>query len=389
MTGQLDPTAPDATDQHHPTGGGRGRTRGMVAPPPADEVAAGDAAGPTPLPAADLDHILRGVGSWERLRGTRIFMTGATGFIGTWLLGSLIEADRRFGLGVSAVALSRDPAALLRRTPALARVPGLSWIAGDVRDFAAPEGRFDYVIHGATDVVAQGPPLDMFDTIVGGTRRVLDFAVRAGAADVLLMSSGAVYGPQPVDLARMPEGFAGAPDPLGPNFAYGEGKRVSDWLAALYSTEGRLRAKSARIYAQVGPHIPLDKHFALPNFIGDALARRPIAIRGDGSTVRSYMHAADLAVWLWTILSDGRPGAAYNVGSDEAIALGDLARRVAGLLGSAAGVRILGAPVAAERIDRYVPDTRLARDELGLAMRIGLDEAIARTARWHMDGQGQ
>ena len=352
---------------------------------------AASAAGVTPLPVrapamlpdADLDHVVGGVRAWERLRGARILVTGATGFVGKWLLASLLEADRRLDLGVSIVALSRDPAAFLRAAPAFGQTDAVEWVTGDVRDFALPRGRFGFVVHGATEVIGQGPPLELFDTIVTGTRRVLDCAVAAGAHDVLLLSSGAVYGRQPPELARVAEDFAGAPDLRGPGSAYGEGKRVADWLGALYAAQGGLGVKSARIYAQVGPHLPLDQQFAIGNFIGDALQGRPVRVRGDGSTIRSYLYAADLAVWLWTILLEGRAGAAYNVGSDEPVALGALARRVAALLGSRHGVEISGAPVPPDAIDRYVPDTRLARAELGLHARVGLDEAILRTARWH------
>lgn len=345
---------------------------------------AASAARPAPmLPRADLDHCIAGVRAWDRLRGSRIFFTGATGFIGKWLLATLLEADRRLELGVSIVALSRDPGAFLRAAPAFAGADAVSWVTGDVRSFSLPRSRFGFVVHGATEVIDPGAPLEVFDTIVTGTRRVLDLAVRAGAHDVLLLGSGAVYGRQPAELERMTEGFTGAPDMLNPASAYGEGKRVADWLGALHSDGGKLGVKSARIFAQVGPYLPLDKQFALPNFIGDALAGRPIGVRGDGSTVRSYLYAADLAVWLWTILLEGRAGAAYNVGSDEPVALADLSARVARLLGSTQGVEIRGAPVPPTAIDRYVPDTGLARAELGLRARIGLDEAILRTARWH------
>lgn len=349
----------------------------------AARVAAPPVRGAAPmLPRADLDHCIAGVRAWDRLRGRRIFLTGATGFVGKWLLATLLEADRRLGLGISIVALSRDPAAFLRATPAFAEADALTWVAGDVRSFALPRSRFDFVVHGATEVIDAGAPLDLFDTIVTGTRRVLDFAVAAGARDVLLLSSGAVYGRQPVDLERVSEGFHGAPDVLSPASAYGEGKRVADWLGALYSAERGLAVKSARIYAQVGPYLPLDKQFALPNFISDALAGRPIRVRGDGSTIRSYLYAADLAVWLWTILLEGRAGAAYNVGADEPVALGPLAARVARLLGSTQGVEVSGAAVPPAAVDRYVPDTGLAQRELGLRAAIGLDEAILRTARW-------
>jgi dTDP-glucose 4,6-dehydratase len=340
------------------------------------------------LPAVDLNHCFDGVGRhWDRLRGKRIFVTGGTGVIGKWLLETLLHADRRLALGASAVVLSRNPEKFAQVAPHLAYSDRLLLMKGDVRSFAFPEGNFDYVIHAATDVVAPAGSLDVFDTCVAGTRRVLDFAALAGARDVLLLSSGAVYGRQPPDVGKMPESFGGGPEILNPKSAYGEGKRVSEWLGATYTAGGQLSAKAARVYALVGPYVPLDKHFAIGNFIGDGLANRPIRVLGDGTTVRSYLHTADVAVWLWTILLAGRAGAAYNVGSDAAIALGDLAHRVAALLAPDQKVEILGRAPPGSIPERYVPDTSLARRELGLEARIGLDEAILRTASWYREGE--
>jgi len=337
------------------------------------------------LPLCDLDHCVEGVGArqWERLRGTRIFLTGATGIIGKWLLETVAEADRRFDLGVELVALSRDPARFAADEPGLAALPNLTMIRGDVRSFDMPEGRFDFVIHAATDVVAPGGPLDVFDTCVAGTRRVLDFAVRAGASNLLLLSSGAVYGPQPGELERMPEDYSGGPDLGKSNAAYGEGKRVSEWLFGTYARENGLRANIARIYALVGPHLPLDKHFAIGNFIRDSLAGQPITIKGGGTEVRSYLHLADVTTWLWQVLFNEGPETTFNVGSSEGITLAELAHRVAAVLDNRAGVQILGNAVAPGLRDRYVPDTRRAQELLGAEKRIGLDEAIRRTAEWY------
>ena len=338
------------------------------------------------LPTADLQHAvsLLDPSLWEALRGQRLFVTGGTGFLGTWLLATLIEADREHGLGYEVLVLSRDPAAFAARSPDLASARGIRLLKGDVRDFTPPKGRFKFVIHAATDVVATSTPLNTFDTCVGGTRHALDFAIGADATDFLLVSSGAVYGTQPPGLERLPENHAGAPDPLAPASAYGQGKRASEWLVNAYASEHGLRTVIARCFAFVGPHLPLDKQFAIGNFIRDAMAQRPILVRGDGTPYRTYLHAADMAGWLWKILFSGTASAAYNVGGTEAVSIGELARRVSRVLGSQAPVTLSESVVPGLPAQRYVPDVRKAQIELSLGSNsLPLDEAIRRTAEWH------
>ena len=337
-------------------------------------------------PEDDLEHAFRQLPEdlWRGLAGRRIFITGGTGFVGKWLLVTLAEANRRLDLGVRATVLSRDPEAFRAAAPLLAQTEGVDWLCGDVRDFAFPAGEYDTVIHAATDVVAKAAPEEIFDTCIAGTRRVLDFATRA--QDLLLISSGAVYGRQPADLPRIPESYTGAPDPLSPGSAYGEGKRASEWLAAAAGARTNLQVRTARCFAFVGPYLPLDKHFAIGNFIGAALDGHEIVIQGDGTPVRSYLHAADMAAWLWAVLLKGRAGAAYNVGAEAAISIADLAHRVCKVLGRPGQVRIMRTPDPSRPAERYVPDSGLARADLGLPEPMGLDEAIVRTARWHRTG---
>ena len=260
---------------------------------------------------------------------------------------------------------------------------GVEFVRGDVRDFTFPEGRFDVVVHAATDVVAQSAPREIFDSCVQGTRRVLDFAQVAGAADFLLVSSGAAYGRQPPVLERVTEDHSGAPDPLSPASAYGEGKRASEWLACAHAEETGLRVAVARCFAFVGPYLPLDRQFAIGNFLRAAIGGEEIVIRGDGTPHRTYLHAADMAAWLWAVLLRGRPSTAYNVGGEESLSIVELAHRVLRVLETPSPVRVLQVPVAGRPAERYVPDVARARVELGVAPPFTLDQAIARTARWH------
>jgi nucleoside-diphosphate-sugar epimerase len=335
--------------------------------------------------ADDLDRVLdESAGLWDGLRGARLFITGGTGFFGCWLLESLLWADARHGLGVKAVVLTRSPEGFATKAPHLAGHTSVRLHRGDIRDFTYPSGDFSHVIHAATEASAAlnaEAPRVMFDTIVEGTRRALDFARRSGAGRFLLTSSGAVYGKQPGEITHVAEDYPGAPDPTVPSSAYGEGKRVAEHLATLSHHEHGLGSVIARCFAFVGPHLPLDLHFAVGNFIRDGLAGGPIRVGGDGTPHRSYQYSSDLVVWLWTILLRGVPCRPYNVGSEESLSIADVARKVAEFFGT--GWTVARAPTPGVAPARYVPSTVRARDELGLGFPIDFDQALARTVRWH------
>lgn len=331
-------------------------------------------------PSPDLNDILiRGESLFRRLGGERLFVTGGTGFFGRWLLQALCFADARLALGLRITVLSRNPEAFRDTFPHLSAAPVLSWWRGDVRDFTFPPGSFSLVIHAATaasEALNRGEPLTMFDTIVGGTRRVLDFSASAGSYAVLLTSSGAVYGRQPSDLPLVPETFSGGPDPNCPHSAYAEGKRAAEFIGAASG----LPVKIARGFAFLGAHLPLDAHFAAGNFIRDAISQRPIEIRGDGTPLRSYLYAADLVVWLLAILIDGERNRPYNVGSDQAVSIAELAHAVAEAAGGCPVV--IRQPPGGQPPERYVPDIARARDELGVDVWTPLPDALRRSIAW-------
>ncbi|HAO79376.1 MAG TPA: epimerase [Verrucomicrobia subdivision 3 bacterium] len=331
--------------------------------------------------ASDLDHVLAHTqGLWEELRGQRIFITGGTGFFGCWLLESFAWTNDKLGLKASAVVLTRNPKSFAAKMPHLAGRSDLIFIAGDVRDFSFPSGTFPYVIHAGTTSSAPVEPREMFGTIVDGTRRVLEFAATHGTRKLLFVSSGAVYGRQPSGVTHVPENYAGAPDPTDPGSAYGEGKRAAELLCSLAAGKG-LETKIARCFAFVGPHLPLNAHFAVGNFLRDGLAGGPIQVLGDGTPVRSYLYSAELAVWLWTILFQGANARAYNVGSETCLTIAETAHAVADSFSPQLPVRIQ-TPAGSGPALRYVPCTRRAREELGLTQEIEPCRAIEKTLRW-------
>ena len=336
-----------------------------------------------PLRKDDLDHVLVHTrGLWDDLRGQRLFITGGTGFFGIWLLESFCHANDQFGLQAHAVVLTRNSDAFLSKAPHLTKRADLKLVTGDVRDFDFPEGDFSHVIHAGTASSAPVEPLEMFATIVDGTRRVLDFAASHGTRKFLFVSSGAVYGRQPQGLTHLPEDYTGAPDPLDPASAYGEGKRAAELCCVLAGQHHGFETKIARCFAFVGPHLPFDAHFAIGNFIRDALAHQPIQVTGDGSPMRSYLYASDLAAWLWTLLIRAPSRRVYHIGSDDDLSIIQLAHLVNETLGNPSNIEITGRDNLIRPILRYVPSVSRAIQELGLKVSVPLADAILRTARW-------
>ena len=314
-----------------------------------------------------------------------LLLTGGTGFFGKALLRHWQAVE---GAGVApphVTVLSRNPPAFLRQHPEFAALPWLRFHAGDILAPASlPTGAaFTHILHAAADSTL-GPqltPLQRYTQIVDGTRHLLGYAVAQRIPRFLLVSSGGAYGPQPHDMARISEDYNGMSDPLDAQSAYSVAKRCAEHLCALYAQQHGVKTVIARGFAFVGRDLPLNAHLAIGNFIRDALAGGPITVQGDGTPLRSYMDQRDLARWLEALLQHGRAGQAYNVGSDEAIDIAALARRVRDLLAPGQPVRITATAPAQGQRQRYVPSIAKARAELGLELRHTLDDAVREAAR--------
>lgn len=341
------------------------------------------------FPTDDLDHIVSETSDiWRALHGSRWFVTGGTGFIGTWLLETIQHANVSVDAKIEVTVLSRSKGKAIATAPHLfGSQSSIAVVEGDVTNFDPNVGAFDVCVHAATDVtdpVKAADHASIFDVGVVGTRRVLDAALANGASRFLLTSSGAVYGPQPPELDRIPESYRGAPDPLDVRTAYGQSKRASEWLASNYAGAHSLRVAIARIFALLGPGLSLEGRFAAGNFIRDACRGEAIKIR-DGRPIRSYLYIADACIWLLRIMVNGANSGAYNLGSEHAVSIADLARMIERLCNLE--------PYVAEEAGqqgglplRYVPDTTRARTELGLVEHTSLEFGLTKTINWNRIG---
>jgi UDP-glucuronate decarboxylase len=313
----------------------------------------------------------------------RILLTGGTGFFGRALLRYIISSGIHSGCSIS--VLSRQPDRFRSTYPDLASCANITFVQGDMQvPGSLPWGQsYTHVLHAATDSTF-GPclaPLERFNHIVEGSRHILDLAVSTGATRFLLTSSGGIYGLQPPDLDAIPEEWLGSPSMGHASTAYSQAKRAAEHLCALYGDAHGIETVIARCFAFVGPDLPRDVHFAIGNFIRDALQEDSINIKGDGKALRTYLDQRDLAHWLWTLLLYGKSGEAYNVGSDCVISISQLANLVRDLLAPRKPVVTLRSPIHSASQTRYVPCINKIRNAFGLRPEHDLVDAILTSAR--------
>ena len=301
----------------------------------------------------------------------RIFITGGTGFFGKSMF-DYWSRKPHFLNNVEVTVLSRDPEAFCMKYPDISKQCGLHWVKGDIRTFHV-NAKYDYIVHAATTIDLQNTN-EMYSSIIDGTNHLLSFAKACGVKKILYASSGAVYGPRtsPADET----------DECSPVTAYGKGKLQAEQMLL----DSGLDVKIARCFAFVGPYLPRTIHYAIGNFIQNCMDGKPIVINGDGTPLRSYMYADDLVEWLFAILERGESGRPYNVGSDKALSIRELAESVRDIFGTKNDIVVKGKsdPDAVPSV--YVPNITRAGSELDLEMKIQIENAIKLSAMRELGG---
>jgi nucleoside-diphosphate-sugar epimerase len=336
------------------------------------------------VPEDDLSSILFEVNSWEQLRNKNIFISGATGFVGKWILSSLLYVNSKLSLDVEIYILSRNSKNFLTSFPDIKNYTNINWVDGNIRDFSLNESiSIDFAIHAAADVASQRLAIDIFDDCYIGTKNLMQNLSGAGCTRILLLSSGAVYGDLSGSIDSVSENYNGAPNTMMASSAYGEGKRASELVSSIFAYECGMSISVARCFAFVGPYLPLDKHFAIGNFILNALHDEPIIIKGDGTPMRSYLYSSDLTIWLWTILFSGKNLTAYNVGGNDPLSIKNLAKKVVRVINSKSQIIVKKPNNKKKNAQKYYPDLSFTKNELNLKQNINLDSAILKTARFN------
>jgi UDP-glucuronate decarboxylase len=224
----------------------------------------------------------------------------------------------------------------------------------------------------------QADPEHTLLTNVVGTHHLLSLAETKGAR-FLLASTSEIYGDPEVH--PQAESYWGNVNPTGPRACYDEGKRAAETLTFDFERAGRVNVRVARIFNTYGPRMRADDGRVVSNVICQALAGEDITIYGDGCQTRSFCYVSDLADGFMRLMAyEGKLHGAVNLGNPVEMTVGDLARRVVGMMRSSS--RLVRHPLPVDDPRRRCPDITRAKQILGWAPRTSLDAGLEATIAW-------
>ena len=310
------------------------------------------------------------------LDGSRIVVTGGSGFLGSHLCDRLIEA------GASVICIDNFSTGDEQNIAHLFGHERFSVVVHDVTTYMFVPGPVDAVLH----LASPASPIDYLKLPIQtlkvgslGTHNALGLA-KAKEARFLMASTSEVYGDPQVH--PQPESYWGHVNPIGPRGVYDEAKRFGEALAFAYHRAHGVEIRMPRIFNTYGPRMRMDDGRAVPTFISQALAGEPVTVHGDGQQTRSLCYVDDLIRGLVLLLTSDTVGP-VNLGSDYELTMAELAQAVITATGSSSTIEFVARPEDDPQVRR--PDGRLAREALGWKAEITPQEGIARTVEWYRE----
>ncbi len=328
------------------------------------------------------NHLDRLLATFRVLDGSRILLTGGTGFVGKWLLEAAKTAQENSQTKVELVLPSRQLSAAHTLSAIKIGCPNTTWIEGDFLTGSLDFGHVDMIIHAATPASASlnfNSPDEMLRVNVQAMKSILAYSREA--IPFLFTSSGAVYGTQ--SISHMSEGVFDPDSPIENLNAYAKGKRIAEQLCNDAGRLGDCSPIIARLFTFGGEYLPRDTHFAIGNFIQNCLKKEPILINGDGRSRRSYLYGADMATWLWSALAVNDNTMPLHIGSEHSRSIFELAQTVAKvslqLFDFKPEIIVSRAVNDSEPIHVYVPANVLTREKLNVSEWTSLEQTIRLT----------
>jgi dTDP-glucose 4,6-dehydratase len=327
-----------------------------------------------PLPASDLEEIIELLEPLLSAQAnSRILITGGTGFVGNWIVSTLVKANLDLNLQMEI--------SILTRKGILERDKTNKFVKEHVHDlrFSLPAsiGRFDFIVHAAAPThSATGASVAGLQqsVIEEGTKNLLNYIRQySPGTRILHTSSGAVYGRSKQIIPEF------SLKPMKELSSYGKSKLLAEKLINQAEFEGYLSGCNARLFAFAGPGIPLNEHFAVGNFISNAINNVDINVKGNRYTKRSYLYPTDLTRWILTSLYLD-PVKLVHISNNQEITMEELAGKVQHL----SQVSKISFNGDWDMPSTYIGENKKSKQLLSERVTLEINEMLHRWKKWLM-----
>lgn len=332
---------------------------------------------------------------WEKLEGSSVLITGATGLLGGLLARALIVAsvNRKLNIHVLAAARNREKAEQLFQG---FMEDGLEIVTFDVLEPAEIDGKVDYIIHTASVTASKDfvdHPVETILTALKGTKNMLELARAKKVSSMVYLSSMEAYGVVEPDKYIVRETDYGYIDPLNVRSSYSESKRMAEGLCGAYAHEYQVPVKTARLAQTFGAGIAKTENRVFAQFARSIMQGQNIVLHTDGSKAHCYCYTADAVTGLLTVLLRGADGEAYNISNEETFCtIREMAQMLIERYPESGSKLVFDIPEDANKFG-YAPTSRMLVNSekinaLGWKARIGLPEMFERLMESMKDERG-
>lgn len=261
------------------------------------------------------------------LSNKSVFITGATGLLGSHLVYSLVHANRLLRTNTKIIAAVRSKERAEVKFVDCA--DEIEIHISDISDAQSYEGDIDYIIHGASVTASRDfveKPVDTIFTTLNGTRNILELAREKKVDKVVYLSSLEVYGANDTK-ELISENDYGFIDFTQVRSSYSEGKRMAECLCVSYSNQFQVPVSLARLTQTFGPGVDYQDNRVFAQFARSVIEGKQIILHTKGETMRSYCYTKDAVAAILHILIKGESGQAYNIANEQTyISIHDMAK---------------------------------------------------------------
>ena len=335
---------------------------------------------------SDLNFIFNNCkNEFNLLSNKSLLITGGTGFFGKWFLDLIFYTNKNFNTNILTTLITRDENKFFLENPHYKNNKFLKIIQIDILDLKTITYKFDFLLHmaatSAEETFNGETDINKTKTLSNGAKNIMEIAVRNNISKVLFTSSGVVYGSSSKDMKN--ENDISHSLDLEKRNGLAKGKILAEDIISNMSIENNINFKIARCFSFVGPYLPLDMHYAIGNFINDAIFNEKILINGNGLPYRSYLYISDTLIWLIKLLVGNAEGI-FNVGSERRIQIIELATMVRDIIAPSKKIIIQKKEFNEGNFKRdiYLPNTEKIRGLLKVKEWTSLEDAILKTAKF-------